>query len=85
MSITIYVVHLLFNVYTVLLFVNVAGSWFPKFSSSGFMRFVRQYTNPYLNVFRRFIPPIGGTLDLSPLLAFFSLQFIEKIILGFLV
>jgi len=37
-----------------------------------------------LNLFRRFIPPIGGMLDLSPLLGFFALQIMEGIILFFI-
>ena len=30
--------------------------------------------DPYLNLFRGIIPPIGGTLDLSPVLAFIVLD-----------
>ena len=30
--------------------------------------------DPYLNLFRGIIPPIGGTLDLSPILAFVALD-----------
>ena len=36
------------------------------------MRFIEEVTDPYLNVFRRFMPPMGGggfALDLSPILA----------------
>ncbi|MGB3668624.1 MAG: YggT family protein, partial [Phormidesmis sp.] len=35
-----------------------------------------QLTDPYLNLFRNIIPPIGG-LDLSAILAIFALQFIS--------
>lgn len=45
------------------------------------MRFVSHYTDPYLNIFRRFIPPIGGVLDLSPLIGFFVLTLLEKFII----
>lgn len=34
----------------------------------------RTVTDPYLNLFRGIIPPIGGTLDLSPILAFVTLN-----------
>ncbi len=68
----------IFSLYTVLLMVRVIGSWFPNFAGTKFMRFVCFYTDPYLNLFRRLIPPIGGTLDLSPLLAFFSLNLMEN-------
>ncbi len=77
-------VHWFFLVYTGILFVRLIGSWFPKYSNHPVMRFARFYADPYLNVFRRLIPPIGGALDLSPMLGFFALQIIERIVLGFL-
>jgi YggT family protein len=61
--------------------VRIIGSWFPSFSQNRMMRFVRVYTDPYLGLFRRFIPPIGGVFDLTPLLAFFGLQLLEKCLL----
>jgi len=78
-----YLIHLIFLSYTVLLFIRVVGSWFPTFARRPFMRFVCQYTDPYLNMFRRLIPPIGGMLDLSPLLGFFLLQILEQLLLSF--
>lgn len=80
MGLLLYVVHLLFSTYTILLFVRVVGSWFPTFARSRFMRFVAHYVDPYLNLFRRLIPPIGGVLDLSPLLAFFALRIAESLL-----
>ena len=79
-----YVVRLVFSVYTILILIRIVGSWFPKFSQHSFMRFVSYYTDPYLNLYRKIIPPIGGVLDLSPMLAFFSLQIAENLILSFL-
>jgi len=75
------IISYLFLVYTIMLFVRVVGSWFPSFAHSTIMRFVAFYTDPYLNLFRRFIPPIGGMLDLSPLLGFFALQIVEQFLL----
>jgi uncharacterized protein YggT (Ycf19 family) len=46
------------------------------------MRFVAHYTDPYLGLFRKVIPPIGGVFDLSPLIAFIVLQILEKIIIA---
>ena len=60
------------------------GSWFPRFSHTTFMRFVAHYTDPYLNIFKRVIPPIGGMLDISPMIGFFVLRIAEKIVLSFL-
>jgi YggT family protein len=77
------VINLFFIIYTIMLFVKVIGSWFPNFQGSTIMRFVSHYTEPYLKIFRKLIPPIGGVIDLSPLLAFFSLKLIESFIQSF--
>ena len=73
------IIHWAFLIYTWFILVRIIGSWFPSFAHHKIMQFVSFYTDPYLNLFRRIIPPIGRTLDLSPLLAFFALQFMEKI------
>ncbi|MCB1180732.1 MAG: YggT family protein [Chlamydiia bacterium] len=78
-----YIISTLFTTYTFLLLVRVIGSWFPRFSQSRLMRFVAYYTDPYLNIFKKVIPPLG-MLDLSPMAAFFSLQLIQGIILTIL-
>ena len=77
-----YLLNLAFTTYTLLLLVRVFGSWFPRFAASKWMRFVSFYTDPYLNVFRRIIPPLG-MIDLSPMVAFFALQILQFIILSF--
>jgi len=83
MLIIISIIHYLFFVYTLLLMARIIGSWFPSFANSKWMRFVAFYTNPYLNLFRKIIPPLG-TLDLSPILAFFALQILESVIIRLL-
>ncbi|NGX39173.1 MAG: hypothetical protein KR126chlam1_00495 [Chlamydiae bacterium] len=78
------IIHWVFLSYTILLFVWIISSWVPRLAYHPLMRFVKFYTEPYLNIFRRLIPPIGGTLDLSPILGFFALKFLERMIMGFL-
>ncbi len=77
-----YIIHIFFIAYTVLLFVRIASSWFPQWQGHKLLRFVAFYTDPYLNVFRRIIPPLGGVLDISPILAFFVLRIAETILVG---
>lgn len=77
-------IRLLFSCYTIFLIIRVLSSWFPQFRNHQFMRFIAYYTDPYLNIFRRIIPPIGGMIDVSPLVGFMLLQFLEKIILSFI-
>jgi YggT family protein len=69
-------VEALFIVYFVLIFIRILLSWVPRTPYNRYLRatvtFVEEVTDPYLNVFRRFIPPLGGggfALDLSPMLA----------------
>ncbi|HSX37612.1 MAG TPA: YggT family protein [Chlamydiales bacterium] len=78
------IIHLLFVCYTILMFLRIACSWFPAWQTHQFVRFVAFYTDPYLNVFRRILPPLGGVLDLSPILAFFALRLLEGVIVGIL-
>lgn len=80
----LYVINLLFTVYTFLLLIRVLGSWFPRFSGSTFMRFVAFYTDPYLRLFQRILPPLGGMIDLSPMLAFFALQILRGLLVAIL-
>ena len=49
------------------------------------VNFVEEVTNPYLNVFRRFLPPIGGggfALDLSPIVAIILLLIAQSLVVG---
>ena len=45
------------------------------------VRFVEESVDPYLNLFRRFIPPIGP-IDISPILAIVVLYVIECLVVG---
>ncbi len=47
------------------------------------MNFLREVCEPYLGVFRRFIPPIG-MIDLSPILAIISLGILEQLAVNIL-
>jgi len=77
-----YIIHIFFVAYTVLLFVRIVSSWFPAWQGHNLIRFVSFYTDPYLNVFRRLLPPLGGVMDISPILAFFVLKIVEMILLS---
>ena len=68
--------------YSFLMFMWVLLSWIPELRSSNFYRFLDRLFYPFLEPFRRVIPPINN-IDISPLLGFFVLQLIVKL-LGFL-
>ncbi len=67
------------NIYFVLLIIRILLSWFPNVNwlSPPFST-LSQLTDPYLNVFRSIIPPLGG-IDFSPMLAIFLLQIVASL------
>ena len=68
------------QIYNFLLIIRILLTWFPNLDSSNpIISSLYSITDPYLNVFRGVIPPIGG-LDLSPILAFISLNLIQSLI-----
>ena len=62
------------QIYVTLIIVKVLLTWFPTIDwySQPFAA-LRQITDPYLNLFRSIIPPLGG-IDISPILAILVLQ-----------
>ncbi|XP_016647315.1 PREDICTED: ylmG homolog protein 2, chloroplastic [Prunus mume] len=61
------------NLYNTLLVVRLVLTWFPN-SPPAIVGPLSTICDPYLNIFRGLIPPLGGTLDLSPILAFLVLN-----------
>ncbi|MBA3721488.1 MAG: YggT family protein [Parachlamydiaceae bacterium] len=78
MLIAIQVINLIFQVYTLMLFAKIISSWVPQLNDYRIMQFVSYYTDPYLAFFRRFIPPLG-MIDLSPIVAFISLNILQNV------
>ena len=65
------------RIYSFLLLIRVLLTWFPSIDwSNGILSALCSITDPYLNIFRGVIPPIGG-FDISSLLAFLLLNFLE--------
>ena len=65
------------RIYSFLLLIRVLLTWFPSIDwSNGLLSALCSITDPYLNIFRGVIPPIGG-FDISSLLAFLLLNFLE--------
>lgn len=66
-----------FKIYFYMIFVYVLLSWFPQVRESPLGMVLAKLVEPYLSVFRQFIPPIG-MVDLSPFVALIALEFIEE-------
>ena len=50
------------------LIIYILSSWFPALRESAFGDFLGKVYEPLLEPFRRMIPPLGGVLDLSPII-----------------
>jgi YggT family protein len=82
-------INTLVLVYLVLIFIRILTSWIPRMPYNrylaAFLKFVSDVTDPYLNLFRRILPPVRmgpGALDLSPIVATFVLIIVSSIVVG---
>jgi YggT family protein len=83
-------VNALFIVYIVLIFANILISYIPRMPTyspplRALFDFVKDSTDPYLNIFRRFLPPVGGggfALDLSPMIGVVVLFVLQAVVVG---
>ena len=72
------------QIYVALMIIRVLLSWFPNINwYDPPFSILSQLTDPYLNLFRSIIPPLGG-IDFSPMIAFFVLQFGSQILITLL-
>ena len=79
----------LLTVYVILILAYIVVNLFLQFGARpGYSRafdavltFLRDVSEPYLSIFRRFIPPLGP-IDLSPIVGIFLLQIVGRIVVG---
>lgn len=74
------------NAYTTIIFIYVLMSWIPN--PTGIIRnlydVLGKLCDPYLDLFKRLIPPIGGMVDITPIIALLVLQFVVRLVVGIL-
>jgi YggT family protein len=79
----------IFLVYFILIFIRILLSWIPRMPYYPWLRasvdFIHQVVDPYLNIFRRVIPPLGGggfAIDISPILATLVLIIVSGVVVA---
>ena len=79
----------IFLVYFILIFIRILLSWIPRMPYYPWLRatvdFVHQVVDPYLNIFRRVIPPLGAGgmgIDISPILAIIILTIVGRVVVA---
>ncbi|MBE0465646.1 MAG: YggT family protein [Candidatus Desulforudis sp.] len=83
MSLVVDVVAVAFTVYSWLIIGRIILSWVRHNPYNPAVRFIYDLTDPYLNIFRRVIPPIG-MIDISPIAALLVLQLLRGVIMQLL-
>ncbi|ARV61015.1 hypothetical protein BZZ01_22460 [Nostocales cyanobacterium HT-58-2] len=80
MSLLITTLLTFIQIYSTLLIIRVLLTWFPNINwyNQPFAA-LSQITDPYLNLFRSIIPPLGG-IDFSPILAFLLLNLLGSLL-----
>ncbi|WP_256760261.1 YggT family protein [Cohnella sp. WQ 127256] len=71
-------IWILYNIYRYMIIIYVLMSWLPSVRESFVGELLGKVVEPYLKPFRRLIPPIGGMIDISPIVAFFALGFLAQ-------
>ena len=78
-----YILVSLSDAYSLVIVIYVLMSWFPI---GGVVQDIRnalgKICDPFLNLFKRLIPPIGGMIDITPIIALRVLQFGVRVIVS---
>lgn len=81
-----HIIGLIFYFYYVLIIIRIFLSWIPSIDwYQQPFSLIKSIVDPFLNIFRGVIPPIGGMLDISPIIAIILLQILQGVVVGFLV
>ena len=76
------VVDILLSVYIWLIVGRAVLSWVNPDPYNPIVRFLYAATEPVLGFARRYIPPIGGSMDLSPIVVLLIIVFIKRAVVN---
>ena len=77
-SILLFAVRII-QIYNILIIARVLASWIVRNPYNRLYHFLITITEPVLGLIRRILPPIMG-LDLSPIIAFFLLDLLSRLL-----
>ena len=69
----------LFDLYALLILINILGTWIDPYNQIGLFQWVRKVTEPYLRMFKIIIPIGSMNLDISAMLGLMILELIKEI------
>ena len=81
MSALFEILAMLIQVYSYVLLARALISWIPNLDPyNPIVQFLYQITEPVLEPIRRLIPPLGGMIDISMLVAFFGIMILQQLL-----
>lgn len=79
----VFLVAAAFAVLQLAIMVRVVASWIPAISPwSPWVRWAFVLSEPLLAPLRRLIPPIGGSIDITPIVAYFLVRIVGGFVVG---
>jgi len=74
----------LINAYSWIILIECILSWVPADTGiiGDIKRILSMIVDPYLDLFRKLIPPIGGMVDITPIIGLLVLQLVGRLIIG---
>ena len=89
MTTVVTVISWLFQIYIFLILIRVLLSWinvdpYRPAVDHPLIRLLERVTDPVLEPLRRLIPPIGGRVDVSPVVALIILEIVRRILITIL-
>lgn len=74
---------LLIQIYTWILLARAIISWIPNMDPSHpVVQILYQITEPVLAPIRKLVPPLGGVMDISMIIAFFALILLRQLLIS---
>ncbi len=84
------IISLIFQIYEFLILIRVLLSWvnvnpYRPVINHPIVQVLYRITDPVLEPLRRLIPPIGGSIDISPIVAIIILEITHRILTSILI
>ena len=76
------ILNLLFTVLSLAVIARALLSWFDPGFRFPISQMLVDLTEPIIGPIRRIVPPLGGMIDISPIIALVLLQVISRVVIG---
>ena len=77
-----YILVRLVDLYSIIIVIYVLMSWLPLKNGvvANLYDIFAKICDPYLNLFKKIMPPIGGVVDITPIFAIIALELVMRVI-----